>query len=79
MGYDASIRYRPQFRDEHERNVKILVGLVLAGVATPTSWWAFQKAARGEDFYNWIWVIGLVVAVFGITTVIAQLVKWMKS
>jgi len=59
--------------------VKILIGLIMAGVAGPVAWWAFNRAVSGQDFYNWIWAGGLIVTVIGILTIIAQIGKWMRS
>lgn len=59
--------------------MKILIGLAMAVVASPVAWWAFNKAVSGQDFYNWIWVGAMVIAAIGILTIIAQIVKWMRS
>jgi hypothetical protein len=59
--------------------MKILIGLLMAVIGIPLTWWAFNKAVEGEDFYNWVWVPAMFLAIFGILTVIAQLVRWMKS
>lgn len=59
--------------------MKILIGLGMAAVGSPVAWWAFNKAALGEDFYNWIWVPAMFLAAFGILLVIAQIGLWMRS
>lgn len=59
--------------------MKILIGLVMAGIGGPIAWWAFNRAASGQDFYNWIWVGALILVAIGILTVIAQIGKWMRS
>lgn len=59
--------------------MKILVGMAMVGVGGPVAWLAFNRGVSGQDFYNWIWVGALIVAVIGILTVIAQIGKWMYS
>lgn len=59
--------------------MKILIGLVMAGIGGPLAWWAFNKAAAGEDSYNWIWLPAMFLAAFGIVLVIVRIVNWMRS
>lgn len=59
--------------------MKILIGLAMAGVGGPVTWWAFNKAVSGQDFYNWIWVGAMIVAAIGVLTIIAQIGLWMRS
>jgi len=55
------------------------MGLGMAVIGGPLAWWAFNRAVSGQDFYNWIWIGGLIVAVIGILTVTARIGKWMRS
>ncbi len=59
--------------------MKVLIGLAMVAVGSPVTWWAFNKAVAGQDFYNWVWVIAMIVAVFGFVTIIAQIRRWMNS
>jgi len=59
--------------------MKILLGIVIAAISIPLAWWAFNKAVTGMDFYNWIWLPALILAVFGLLLVLAQIARWMKT
>ena len=59
--------------------MKILIGLAMAVIGGPITWWAFNKAAMGNDFYNWIWVIAMFVTAFGVILVLIRMRLWMRS
>ena len=59
--------------------MKILIGLAMVIIGLPVTWWAFNKAVAGYDFYNWVWTPAMLLAIVGIITIIAQISKWMRS
>lgn len=59
--------------------MKAIIGIVMAIIVIPIMWWALNKAVAGNDSYNWIWVIALIIAVIGIITLIARLKHWMNG
>ena len=59
--------------------MKILLGITITAISTPLAWWAFNKAVAGADFYNWIWLPALILAVFGILLVLIRIARWMKT
>lgn len=59
--------------------MKILIGLGMAVVFGLLYWWAFVKAAGGENFYNWIWVPAGFLAAFGVILAIVQIIRWMRN
>jgi hypothetical protein len=59
--------------------MKGLIGLICAIAGGAISWWAFNKATSGSNFYGWVWVIALLICVFGITLVLVRIKNWMHK
>ncbi|OFY43241.1 MAG: hypothetical protein A2Z69_00505 [Bacteroidetes bacterium RBG_13_44_24] len=59
--------------------MKVIIGIGMAVIGIPVMLWALNKAVAGNDSYNWIWVIALVIVVIGIITLIARLKHWMNG
>ena len=59
--------------------MKALIGLVMAGIGIPVAIWAMNKAFAGQNGYNPIWLIALVLSAIGIVILIAQFKHWANS
>lgn len=59
--------------------MKALIGIAMVALGIPIAWWGLNKAVAGQDSFNWLWVIALLVAALGVITLIARFRHWMDS
>lgn len=65
--------------EEGGERMKLFAGLIMTVVGILLSWWALNRAVAGHDFYNWIWVLAMFLAAFGIILMLVRLRLWMRS
>lgn len=59
--------------------MKGLIGLICAVAGGWIGWWAFNKAAAGNDSYNAVWIISFIICAFGIILVLARIRNWVNK
>lgn len=59
--------------------MKGLIGLICAVGGGWGAVWAFQKAIAGNDIFNLVAIVFLIICIFGIVLVLTRIRKWMSD